>query len=126
MAFQEAKTVEALKLTDYLNKPLQAYYLGSKLVNTQFGEQTLHEFEKHDGSKLAVWGFTALNKLLENTPKGILTKVTYTGKSETKNKYGNKSHLCTVFFDAEKKLEGFEEHAEPNINPEEDSDDLPF
>lgn len=124
MAFQEQKTVDAISLTDYLNKPLMAFFLGSKSVDTKFGEQFLHNFEKEDGKKIAVWGFTALNRLLEMTPKGTFCKVTYTGKSETKNKYGNKSHQCSVFFDPDKKLDGFKE-VEPELHVG-SNDDLPF
>jgi len=124
MAFQEQKTVDAISLTEYLNKPMTAFYLGSKSVDTKFGEQFLHNFEKEDGKKISVWGFTALNRLIEMTPKGTLCKITYTGKSETKNKYGNKSHQCTVFFDPDKKLDGFKE-VEPDIHVD-SNDDLPF
>ena len=123
MGFEETKLVDAIKLTDFENKPMVAYYIDSKEVNTKFGEQQLHNFQKEDGTKISVWGFTALNRLLEMTPRGTLCKVTYTGKSETANKYGNKSHTCTVFFDTDKKLDGFEELAPPVVD---DSDDLPF
>ncbi len=122
MSYQETKSVDAVKLTDYQNKPMEAFYIGSKEVNTKFGEQQLHNFQKSDGTKVSVWGFTALNRLLEQTPKGILCKVTYTGKSEVANKYGNKSHTCSVFFDTDVKLDGFQE-AEPQ---KEENDDLPF
>ena len=124
MSMQEQKIVDAISLTEYLNKPLTAYFLGSKSVDTKFGEQFLHNFEKEDGTKISVWGFTALNRLLEMTPKGSFVKATYTGKSETKNKYGNKSHQCTVFFDPDKKLDGFKE-VEPDIHVDNNSD-LPF
>lgn len=122
MSFQETKLVDAVKLTDFPNKPMVAYYIDSKEVNTKFGEQQLHTFQKEDGTKVFVWGFTALNRLLEQTPIGLLCKVTYTGKSETSNKYGNKSHTCTVFFDDSKKIDGYEE--KPVVD--EDNSDLPF
>ena len=124
MSYQEQKATDAISLTDYLNKPMEAYFLGSKQVNTKFGEQWLHEFEKKDGRKLSVWGFTALNRLLENTTKGVLCKVTYTGKSETKNKYGNQSHTCTLFFDEGDRTDAIIEN-EPEIEIQDDSD-LPF
>ena len=123
--YKEQKATDAISLTDFPNKPLEAYFLGSKQVNTKFGEQWLHEFEKKDGKKVSIWGFTSLNRLLENTTKGVLCKVTYIGKSDTKNKYGNRSHMCTLFFDEAEKLQGM-----PEAEPEEDNDDssepLPF
>jgi len=123
MGRQQAQATEALKLTDYLNAPMIAYYLGSKEVTTRFGEQPIHTFQKEDGKRLDFWGFTAWDRLLEQTPKGILVESTYTGKSETANKYGNKSHTCTVFFDTDKKLEGFKEITPSAVD---DNDDLPF
>jgi len=123
MSYQETKVEDAISLTDYENRPMEAYYIESKMVNTKFGEQMIHSFQKpEDGKKVSVWGFASLNRKLEHTPKGILTKVTYTGKSTEANKYGNLSHTCSVFFDTDKKLEGFKE-VEPEI---EDNSDLPF
>lgn len=132
--FKEQKTVDAISLTDYLNKPLTAFFLGSKSVDTKFGEQFLHNFQKEDGKKISVWGFTSLNRLLEMTPVGTFVKVTYIGKSTTKNKYGNKSHLVTVFFDPDKKLEGFGQQEEQPYpfdtkgteDDSNDNDSLPF
>ena len=122
MSYEETKPIDAIKLTEYKDKPMVSFYIGSKSVDTKFGEQWLHEFQKEDGTKVKVWGFTALNRLLEYTPKGILTKVTYTGKADVANKYGNYSHTATVFFDMEKKLDGYKE-----IEPEVDlNQDLPF
>jgi len=124
MPFQEQKLVDAIRLTEHQDKPLVAYYIDTKEVSTKFGEQQLHQFQKEDGSRVSVWGFTSLNRLIEMTPKGILCKVTYTGKSESANKYGNKSHTCTVFFDEDKKLDGF---VEPEQKDDEDENqDLPF
>lgn len=121
MSYEQAKSVDAIRLTDYKDKPMEAYYIGSHSVDTRFGEQMLHSFQKEDGKKLNVWGFTALNRLLESTPRGIMTKITYTGKSEEPNKYGNKSHTCIVFFDMDNKLDGYQEPPEVDNN-----DDLPF
>lgn len=122
MGYQETKLVDAFALTDFEDKPMIAYYINSKEVKTQFGDQWLHSFEKENGTKISVWGFTALNRLLEQTPKGILCKITYTGLSETKNKYGKYTHTCTVFFDEDKKLDGFEQVAPETT----DDSDLPF
>ena len=121
--YEETKLTDALKLTDYLDKPMIAYFIGSKEVTTRFGEQAIHTFQKEDGTLLNFWGFTAWDRLLEQTPKGILVKSTYLGKSETANKYGNKSHICSVFFDKDNRLEGFEETPSPTV---ENNDDLPF
>jgi len=121
MSYQQTEVADAISLTDYTNKPMEAFYIDSKEVPTRFGEQWIHNFQRADGKKLAVWGFTALNRLLEHTPKGVMTKITYLGKSEEPNKYGNKSHICSVFYDIDKKLDGFTE-----VKEEESTDPLPF
>lgn len=123
MGFKEQKATDAIKLTDYINKPLEAYYMGSKQVDTKFGEQQLHQFQKENGAQISVWGFTSLNRLLEMTAKGVFCKVTYLGLSETRNKYGKQSHTCTLFFDEDKKLDGVAQEPE---HPEDDNKDLPF
>jgi len=41
--FQEQKTVDAIRLTEFKDKPLTAYYIGTKEVQTKFGEQQLHQ-----------------------------------------------------------------------------------
>ena len=56
MGYEETKLTEALKLTDYLNKPMEAYYIGSKEVTTRFGEQAIHTFQKADGKRYDFWG----------------------------------------------------------------------
>ena len=120
--YKEQKATDAISLTEFPNKPLQAYYSGSKQVNTKFGEQWLHEFEKKDGKKVSIWGFTALNRLLENTKKGVMCKVTYMGKTKEKNKYGNQSHTCSLFFEEDDTLQSA---VEPDVEVE-DNSDLPF
>ena len=124
MAYKEQKATDAIKLTDFPNKPMEAYYISSKTVDTKFGEQMLHEFEKQDGKKVSVWGFTALNRLLEHTTKGVLCKVTYTGLSKDRNKYGKQVHTCTLFFDEDVKLEGAKQ--EEPVAESDDNSDLPF
>lgn len=119
---REQKLADAISLTDYPNKPLEAYYIETKTVDTKFGEQNLHVFEKPDGKRVSVWGFTALNRLLEMTKKGVFCKVTYTGLSKEKNKYGKQVHTCTLFFDDEKHLEGVAQEPEET----EESSPLPF
>src|SRR3990167_8593381 len=125
MAYREQKMVDAIRLTHYPNKPMEAYYLETKEINTRFGEQQLHVFEKKGGVKISVWGFTALNRLLEMTPKGTLCKFTYTGLSKDKNKYGKQVHTCTLFFDEDDKMriEGIPEH---ESEEEGNGSDLPF
>ena len=114
MAYKEATQSEAIKLTEYKDKPFEAYYLGKKKIENRDGEYLVQQFIKEDQTEIEIWGFNMLNRKLANTPKGCLTKITFTG---TKVDGDKKQHECTVFFDQDKVLEGFQKK---------DTDDLPF
>jgi hypothetical protein len=117
MGYQEAKTSDAFRLTDHINKPLEAYYLGSRLIDTdKYGEQHIHKFKKKDGSNIEVFGFDLLNRKLEAVPKLCMCKVTYLGKKNSTKKKDQNFHDCEVLYDLEVKLNG-EQTKE---------DDLPF
>ncbi len=122
MSYQETKVADAIRLTDYPDRPLEGYYLDSKEVQTKFNEQMIHTIQKEDGTTVSFWGFAAVDRLLEYTQKGVMVKITYTGKAAESNKYGNKSHTCTVFFDEDRRLDGFTE-TDPEVK---NNDDLPF
>ena len=103
--FQEV-TLSAIVLTDYEGQPLTAYYIGNKEVDTDYGESLVHEFQKEDGKRITVWGFTVLDKKLSMVQKGALVRVTYTGKEQIKTKkYGMKDvHTCKVEIDPTKSI----------------------
>ncbi len=137
--FQEV-TLSAIILTDYQDQPMTAYYLGNKEVDTDYGESLVHEFQKEDGKRLTVWGFTVLDKKLSMVQKGTLVRVTYTGKEQIKTKkYGLKDvHTCKVEIDPTKSIadklpkeDSFkpvqeEGKKEPAAAPSKKKDDLPF
>lgn len=103
--FQEV-TLSAVNLTEYQDKPFTAYYIGNKEVDTDYGESLVHEFQKEDGKRFNVWGFTVLDKKLSMVDKGVLVRVTYTGKEQIKTKkYGMKDvHTCKVEIDPSKSI----------------------
>ena len=111
---QEATETEAIKLTEYKDKPFSAYYIGKKLIETDEDKYLIQQFIKEDKTEVEIWGFSMMNRKLANVPKGCFTKVTYTG---TKVDGEKKQHQCTVFFDEKKFL--------TNITKN-DTDDLPF
>lgn len=121
---QEVKVEGAISLTQYPNKTLEGYYLGSKLVSGRFKEQLIHSIEKLDGKKVSIYGFTSLNIHLEQVEIGTHVWITYLGKSTEKNKYGNAVHVCKVEYDFDDKkdlpkTEGTNEN-------DHSEDDLPF
>lgn len=103
--FQEV-TLSAVNLTEYENQPFTAYYVGNKEVDTDYGESLVHEFQKDDGKRFNVWGFTVLDKKLAMVQKGAFVRVTYTGKEQIKTKkYGMKDvHTCKVEVDPTKSI----------------------
>lgn len=103
--FQEV-TLNAVNLTEHEGLPLTGYYIGNKEVDTDFGESLVHEFEKEDGKHVNVWGFTVLDKKLAQIQKGMMVRVTYTGKENIKTKkYGMKDvHTCKVEMDPSRSI----------------------
>jgi len=116
MSFTTVK-LDAISLPEHEGELFVGFYIGLKLIDTPLGESTLHNFERVDGSRYSVWGFTLLNLNLQQVKKGVLTKIVYTGKSKEKNKFGNYSHTCTVLTDNERRINsnGDLEEIDPNI-----------
>jgi hypothetical protein len=123
MSRQEVKVESAINLTKFQDKTLEGYYLGHKIITGQFKEQLIHNFQKEDGKKLSVYGFTSLNIHLEQVDPGTYVWITYLGKSKEKNKYGNSVHVCKVEYDFDKKLDLPKQN---ESEPDEDLSDLPF
>jgi len=124
-------TLSAINLKEFPNKPMTAYYIGTRTIDTNFGESAVHDFQKEDGKRISVYGFTSLNNKLNLVQPGLLCQITYTGTEKIKTKYGIKDvHQCTVFVDDKKKIE-LSKMPEPVISgnghePVAQNDDLPF
>ncbi len=92
MAFVEI-TASGINLTKYEDKTLTAYFLGSNIVTTQYGDQLVHTFMKADNSRVRVYGFGALNKKLSEISIGVYLRVTYIGVGKLKTgKYKGKEY----------------------------------
>lgn len=88
MAFQKVRVLEAdstisLGKTDPKtgNKyptSVEGYYLGTKKVQTDNGESTIHHFETQSGV-VGVWGTTKLNSGLSQVTLGNMTRATFVG-----------------------------------------------
>lgn len=121
-------TLAGIDIKDYKDKPMVAYYLGKIIKEGKYGEETHHTFEKKDGSRIKVYGFTMLNLKLAEIPIGCLTKVTYTGTSNVKTKYGTKEvHQVNVMFNDEDRLKvapkpTISDDTEPDV----ELNDVPF
>lgn len=105
MAFKEVESGNMIDLKKFLNQPLTGRLIGVKKVRTKNGESMVWSIivseGKMAGESVGVWGFTALNMGLEKASPGALVRITYTGRSEKRNNYGNFSHKAKVEVDDE-------------------------
>jgi len=119
--YREIKTSDAIKITDFENKPFEGWYLGTRKADTkEFGEQTIHRFKSlKDGTNKEFWGFEKFNRLMMEVTPLTLCKIIYLGKKLQKDK--TKSyHDMQVLNDITNKIN------EQKESPESDNDDLPF
>ena len=89
MAFQEVST-KIIKMHEekFIDRPLTAYYLGSK-KSSKFENSRIHKFKKKtDGSHLAVYGTGSLNYLMGEVAEGTLVRITYKGTEKMDTKFG--------------------------------------
>ena len=96
---------EAIKLSDYLKKPLQGYYVGKRKVDSKrsdTGESLIHIFKEKDGTEVEVWSFDKLKRLLSKVPLGSFVKMIYTGTIQD----GEKNiHQVDVYYDDADKIQ---------------------
>jgi hypothetical protein len=73
--------------------------LGSKVVDTKFGERTIYRFRGlDDGDVYEVWGTAQIDAALEDEPKG--TKVRFEYKGMVKRKGGRRAHEFDIYTDS--------------------------
>ena len=102
MAFQPV-TSNATDIKESPNTDFVGYYLDSRQIVTKVGPQVIYKFENKDGEIFNVYGFTNLNRAMENVKVGTLTKLRYLGTKKVDTKYGkNKDvHQVAVEIDTE-------------------------
>ena len=62
---------------------MEGYYLGFKIVETQFGKGKLYIFETKDGN-IGIWGKKQLNEDLPKVPVGTMMRITFKGMRKGK------------------------------------------
>lgn len=76
-------------------------YTGFKKIKTELGENTIWQFQNEHSEVFGVYGFTNLNYQMEGVAPGTNCRLTYKGKSKTKNKFGKFPHQILVEVDTE-------------------------
>lgn len=93
MSEQEWKDVSNGNAVDIKKEQDKAHtgtYKGRTEIETKIGKQTIWQFLDDDGIPFGVYGFTMLNRVMENIPTGTDCKLTYTGTKNVKTKFGMK------------------------------------
>lgn len=78
-------------------RPYEGEYLGKDEIATPLGTQFIYRFRDEHGNPFAVYGFTNLNRAMENLAIGTDCRLTYTGTQNVKTKFGMKDvHMVRV------------------------------
>jgi len=97
MAWKQVSRSNAFDIKAKKGQPIVGTYTGSQEITTKIGAQTIYEFEDEAGEKFGIYGFTNLNRSMENVKVGELVRITYNGTERVQTKYGMKDvHQVTV------------------------------
>ena len=121
--FKEISGGSAIDIKKEKDKPYQGVYRGFKTITTKIGDQFVYKFEDSASKTMfEVYGFTNLNRAMENIIKGAMVRMTYTGTKNCETKFGMKDvHQVVVEVD-----DDYIKTAEDYINVDNDTDPDPF
>jgi len=100
MAFKPVTNV-AIDIKKGGEVPHVGTYTGNKKIQTQMGEQTVWQFEGEDGMPFGIYGFTMLNRAMENVKEGWLCRITYKGQQEVMTKKFGKKKVHQVLLEVD-------------------------
>ncbi len=72
-------------------RSFEGRYLGNREITTKIGPNKIFEFSTDDGKAFSVYGFTGLNRSMEQVPVNAVVRITYTGTAPINTKYGRKN-----------------------------------
>lgn len=78
---------------------IEGYYVDTKVVSGQFGENTKYTIETKDGTLYDIFASASLSSQFKNVPEGCYVWITYDG--EVKSKNGRTVKQYTVDYDDE-------------------------
>ena len=103
--------------TDIKKTPGKDYvgeYLSNKIITTKIGNQVIYKFRDEEGNPFSIYGFTNLNRAMENIAEGTMCKITYVGTKNVQTKFGMKDvHQVRVEIDTP---DGEHEYIPEDIN----------
>ena len=99
MAWKEVSST-AIDIKKEQGKAYVGTYNGKNDIVTKIGPQTIWRFVDEDGQPFGIYGFTNLNRAMNNVGPGKLCLLTYRGTQNIKTKFGMKDvHQVTVEVD---------------------------
>ena len=127
MGFREVQT-GAIDIKNDEDTPYTGVYQGFKEISTQYGEQFIYKFVNSETNQsFSLYGFTLLNRAMENVQEGLLCRITYTGMKNMKTKRfpnGKDIHTCRV--EVDDSVPETDINADVEVPPDEESDVEPF
>lgn len=96
----------AIDIKKEKGKPFIGHYTGKEDITTKIGPQVIWRFMDEDGQPFGVYGFTNLDRAMNNIAVNALCRLTYTGTAKVQTKYGMKDvHQVTVEVDETEETE---------------------
>lgn len=96
---------------------VEGYYLGHKLVESDYGPGKLHFFQTAEGL-VGVWGKTNLNRIMTDDHRGQMCLVTFTGMAKPVKKGRRPAYTFSLQYDDENTIDV----SGISINPTETAD----
>ena len=85
-----------------IGKSIVGVYKGHNDIDTKIGMQIIWQFVDEDGNQFGLYGFTNLNRAMENVKLETLCRLTYNGTQKVKTKFGIKDvHQVLVEIDTD-------------------------
>lgn len=90
----------AIDIKKEKGKPFVGHYTGKDDITTKIGPQTIWRFIDEDGQPFGIYGFTNLNRAMNNIGVNVLCRITYSGTKNVPTKFGVKDvHQVVVEID---------------------------
>ena len=89
MGWQEVSST-AIDIKKHKGEAYEGKYVGSHEITTKIGQQVIYNFTGKDGVPYGIYGFTNLNRAMENLEKETFVKITYSGTENVQTKFGMK------------------------------------
>ena len=97
MAWKQISNRTAIDIKEHAGQPYVGTYQGTRDIQTKFGQQVLHKLTDEEGRSFEIFGFTNLNRALQNVPPDSLVRIVYQGKERVETKFGPKDvHQVSV------------------------------